>query len=152
MVELKVDSDKLPKAEDLRSRYFLTTFTIAVSDQDIRFIQREAFLSVSKTEMNLSALLIMPAIQASRAAAMRAQAANAAQGAQAPAPAAAPTRPARRRPARTGGGRHAGRPAGRPPSARRLIGNGSIDRVVRVHGLVTHPEVVAGSDGRFEIR
>ncbi len=117
MIELKVDSDKLPKAEDLRSRYFLTTFAITVSDQDIRFVQREAFLSFSKTEMNLSAMLIMPAIQASRAAALRAQAANAAQGAQAPAPAAAPaTGPPGGRPGPGGG---AMPPGGRPGGRRR---------------------------------
>jgi hypothetical protein len=43
MVELKVESDKLPKADDLRARMFLTSLSVAVSDQDIRLITREAF-------------------------------------------------------------------------------------------------------------
>jgi hypothetical protein len=43
MIELKVDSDKLPKADDLRARMFLTSLAVTVSDQDIRLITREAF-------------------------------------------------------------------------------------------------------------
>ena len=43
MIELKVDPDKLPKAEEIRSRLFLSTLVLAVSDQDLRLIQRRAF-------------------------------------------------------------------------------------------------------------
>jgi hypothetical protein len=43
MIELKVDPDKLPKAEDIRSRLFLSTTALAASDQEIRLIQRRAF-------------------------------------------------------------------------------------------------------------
>jgi hypothetical protein len=46
MVELKVDPDKLPKADDIRSRLFLSTLALTVSDQDIRLIQRRAFPNV----------------------------------------------------------------------------------------------------------
>jgi hypothetical protein len=43
MVELKVDPEKLPKADDIRSRLFLTSVAMTVSDQDIRLITRKAF-------------------------------------------------------------------------------------------------------------
>ncbi len=96
MVELKVDSEKLPKAEDLRSRYFLSTLAIAVNDQDIRLVTREAF--VSQLDMAFFAGVVggvLPAVQAARAAAQRAQAANEqAAGAQAPAAGPAPGAPA----------------------------------------------------------
>ena len=46
MVELKVDPDKIPKAEEIRSRLFLSTLALAVSDQDIRLTQRRAFPNV----------------------------------------------------------------------------------------------------------
>jgi hypothetical protein len=77
MVELKVDSDKLPKADDLRSRYFLSTVAITVNDQDIRLVTRQAFM----THYDMIAVGgfmagVLPAVQAARAAARRAQAAN----------------------------------------------------------------------------
>jgi hypothetical protein len=113
MVELKVDSDKLPKAEDLRSRYFLSTIAIAVADQDIRLITREAF--VSQTDMALSGVsvaLLLPAVQAARAAARRAQEANqaAAEAAQAPAAGPGPGAAGPAGPGRPGGAGGAGMP------------------------------------------
>ena len=115
MVELKVNSDKLPKAEDLRSRYFLSTVAIAVNDQDIRFITREAF--VSPTDMVVGGVgvgLLLPAVQAAREAARKAQAANE-QAAAAQAPAAGPAAggPGGGRPGGPGGGAMPGRGGGR---------------------------------------
>jgi hypothetical protein len=43
MIIIKVDSDKLPKASDLKSHLFPTTLSIQVADQEIRFISRSAF-------------------------------------------------------------------------------------------------------------
>jgi hypothetical protein len=83
MVELKVDSEKLPKADDLRSRYFLNTVAITVNDQDVRLITRQAF--VSPLEFFFTAGFIggfLPAFQS----ALHAQGANnSAAGAEAPA-------------------------------------------------------------------
>ncbi len=47
MIVIKVDSDKLPKAADLRAHLFPTTFSISVADQDIRFVSRGAFPDLS---------------------------------------------------------------------------------------------------------
>ena len=90
MVELKIDPEKLPKAEDLRSRYFLSTIAIAVNDDDVRLVTRDAFLSQGEVSL-LENLMkgVLPAIQAARAAAQRAEAAKA-EAAAAQAPAGAP--------------------------------------------------------------
>jgi hypothetical protein len=47
MIVLKVDSDKLPKAADLRAHLFPTTFSISVADQEIRLVSRGAFPDLS---------------------------------------------------------------------------------------------------------
>jgi hypothetical protein len=120
MVELKVDSDKLPRADDLRSRYFLSTFAITVNDQDIRIATREAFLS-HYDMMALGGFVggLLPAVQAARDAARRAaEAANdQATGGQAPAAGSGrsgpggpgmPGGPPRGRGGRGGGGRGPG--------------------------------------------
>ena len=44
MIMIKVDSDKLPKAGDLKAHLFPATFSIQVADQEIRFISRRPFL------------------------------------------------------------------------------------------------------------
>jgi hypothetical protein len=88
MVELKVEPEKLPKADDLRSRYFLSTFAITANDEDIRIVTREAFISqYDFVAVGGSVALLLPAVQAAREAARRAQAAaeQAAAGGQAPA-------------------------------------------------------------------
>src|SRR5262249_55966516 len=78
MVELKVDSDKLPKADDLRSRYFLSTFALTVNDQDVRIVTREAFMShYDMMALGGTVGVLLPAIQAAPAAARRAPGAQA---------------------------------------------------------------------------
>ena len=121
MVELKVEPDKLPKEEDLRSRYFLSTYAIAVSDQDIRLVGRQAFISISQTEMNLGMLMIVggmrKSMEARKAAAAAANAAPAeAQPAGAPTAAPGPPTGNSGRPAPGGGspGRGPGGRRGRP--------------------------------------
>jgi len=47
MLVLKIDSDKLPKAADLKAHLFPSTLSIAVSDQDVRFVSRGAFPNLS---------------------------------------------------------------------------------------------------------
>lgn len=108
MVELKVDSEKLPKAEDLRSRYFLSTLAIVVNDEDVRLVSREAFVSQGDLAFFAGfAASTLPAIQAARAAAQRARAANE-EAAAAQSPAAAPGPPGAR-------GRGPGRPGAGGP-------------------------------------
>jgi len=79
MIELKVDPDKLPKAEVLRSRMFLSTSAIAVTDQDIRLTTRQAFITPANLFIgSIGAAALMPAIQAARDAARAKQAEQAA--------------------------------------------------------------------------
>ncbi len=113
MITLKVDADKLPNAEAIRSRLFMTTVAISVSDQDIRLTTRQAFFS--PVTLGIGAGLMLPAVQAARAAAQRAREAAAAE-----APAAAPGGPGGPPGGRSGmPGR--GGPPGRPggPGGRR---------------------------------
>ncbi len=117
MITLKIDPDKLPNAEALRSRLFLTTFAISVTEQDIRVTSRQAFFSPAS--LGVGVALLLPAVQAAREAARRAEAANAAQAPAAPqaAPGAGPgaggppgSRPGAGGPGGRGGRR--GRPGG----------------------------------------
>ena len=43
MIVIKVDSDKLPKAGDLKAHLFPATLTVQGTDQEIRFVSRTAF-------------------------------------------------------------------------------------------------------------
>ncbi len=43
MIQFKIDADKLPKADDLKTYLFASTLSVTVSDQDIRFVSRGAF-------------------------------------------------------------------------------------------------------------
>ncbi len=69
MIVLKVDSEKLPKAEDLKALMFLTTFAVVNDDASVRLITRESFPSAVSglgTGVAGSAVLA-PAIQSLRA-------------------------------------------------------------------------------------
>jgi hypothetical protein len=107
MITIKVDSDKLPKAGDLKAHLFPATLAVQVADQEIRFISRTAFPDLSVLVGMVPALGMMPrppvADQISGA-----QPGAAAEGA-AGQPGAAPAAP---------GGRPAG-PAGPGPRGRR---------------------------------
>ncbi len=73
-VEFKVDSEKLPKADALRSRYFLGTMTVSVDDQEVRFATRQAFLSVYDLLFSAGAVAgILPEIQKARENARKAK-------------------------------------------------------------------------------
>ena len=43
MVVLKIDSDKLPKAADLKAYLFPSSLSIAVSDQDVKLVCARPF-------------------------------------------------------------------------------------------------------------
>ena len=48
MIQFKIDADKLPKADDLKTYLFASTLSVTVSDQDIRFVSRGAFLNLDR--------------------------------------------------------------------------------------------------------
>jgi hypothetical protein len=119
MIQLKVDPAKLPKAEELKALMFPATWAVAVDDQSIRLVTREAFPSLMGTSGSaVAASVLLPAINAARARAQAAAAGPASPGqpgvaGQPPAvapPASLPTAPARGGPA-GGPGRRGGRRA-----------------------------------------
>jgi len=63
MVVLKVDSDKLPKAADLKAYLFPSTVSITASDQEITFISRGAFPDLSLSTAVAPIAAAMPAFQ-----------------------------------------------------------------------------------------
>jgi hypothetical protein len=69
MVQLKVDPAKLPKAEELKALMFPATWAVAVDDQSVRLVGREAFPSVMGSVGGGAVLtsLLLPAYQVARA-------------------------------------------------------------------------------------
>jgi hypothetical protein len=63
MIQFKIDADKLPKAEDLKSYLFPGTLSVTVSDQDIRFVSREAFPNLASPVGVVSMAGLMPALK-----------------------------------------------------------------------------------------
>jgi hypothetical protein len=87
-IQISIDPSKMPAAGALKPYLFPGSFAVVSDDQTVQFVNREAFPNV-RTNSILVALL-MPAVQAARDAARRAQAA--APGVAAPGgPAAPPT-------------------------------------------------------------
>ena len=107
MIVIKVDSDKLPKAADLRAHLFPTTFSISVADQEIRFVSRGAFPDLTSVIGVIPAAGMMPHLPMldRLQQAPTGDAAQAAAGEATPAPAAPGGQP---------GGRQGLRPGGRP--------------------------------------
>ena len=62
MIQLKIDADKLPKAEDLKAYLFASTLSVTVSDQNIRFVSRSAFPNLASQGGTVSMSLLMPAL------------------------------------------------------------------------------------------
>jgi hypothetical protein len=60
MIVIKVDADKLPTAADLKSHMFPSTLSVAVTDQEIRFVNRGAFPDISIPVGMASAGAMMP--------------------------------------------------------------------------------------------
>jgi hypothetical protein len=121
-IVLKVDADKLPQAEAIRSRLFLTTVSVVVSDQDIRLVTRKAFPNL----FNWSIYgLVLSQAAAAQMQLQALQNANAAQAAEAKAPAPAPGPGAGGPPGSRRGGPGGAGPGGsmRPPGGRRGRGD-----------------------------
>jgi hypothetical protein len=112
MLTFNIDPDKLPKADDLRSKLFPGAMALAADDQEIKVVTRAAFPSVVAPASAMGMAVLMPAIQSARTAAAAAAARNAG-AAGAPAapgapPPAAPAAPAGADP--PGRGRRPGAP------------------------------------------
>ena len=106
MIVLKVDSDKLPKAADLKAHLFPTTFSISVAEQEIRFVSRGAFPDLSMIIGVIPAAGMMPRLpMLDRTQQAQPGAAPGTPGDATPAPAA---------PGDQSGGRQGLRPGGRP--------------------------------------
>ncbi len=74
---LKVDAAKLPSAESIRTLLFSSLLTVEATDEEIRVVSRDAFPSLGDPKtLAVQTALILPAIQAARDAARRAQANN----------------------------------------------------------------------------
>jgi hypothetical protein len=67
MIQFKIDADKLPKAEDLKTYLFASTLSVTVSDQDIRFVSRGAFPNLASPASFVSTALLVPALRAAMA-------------------------------------------------------------------------------------
>jgi len=115
MLQFKIDPEKLPKADDLRAKMFPSSFAVSSDDQEVRIISRVAFPGIaSPGGAGVAAGILMPAVQAARAAAMRAAGGRALPG--------MPTTPAA--PA-AGASPAATAPAAAPPGGPARRGSGS---------------------------
>ncbi len=74
---LEIEPDLIPAADDLRPFLFASSFAWTVDDQGFQFLSRESFPSLNPTTVIPVAIAMMlPAVQSSRLAAMRAQSTN----------------------------------------------------------------------------
>ena len=74
---IRIDPDKLPRADQLRPLLFPASTAVTVDDQGINFLQREAVPSVtSPSTSGVLVALMLPAVQSAREAARRAQCTN----------------------------------------------------------------------------
>lgn len=72
LLQFNIDAAKLPKAEELRSRMFPSTFSIVIDDQEVRLVSRTSFPNLISTTSGVGVALALPAVQAARAAARNA--------------------------------------------------------------------------------
>lgn len=74
---LELDPDKIPTPEELRPFLFPSLFTLTVDDQAVEYTTREAFPTLNPVALAPAAVaVLLPATQASRAAAQRSQSVN----------------------------------------------------------------------------
>ncbi len=77
VIRLDLDQDKLPTAESLKPFMFPGTMTVAVNDGGIEVVSRDAVPSMNPLAAGpVAAALLLPAVQAARTAARRAQSTN----------------------------------------------------------------------------
>jgi hypothetical protein len=63
-IVFNIDAEKLPKASDLKSYLFPTTFTISVTDHEVRMTSREAFPDLASLINSLPGLGMLPGAKA----------------------------------------------------------------------------------------
>jgi hypothetical protein len=63
-IVFNIDAEKLPKASDLKAHLFPSTFTISVTDQEIRMTSREAFPDLGSLVKSLPMLGMLPGAKA----------------------------------------------------------------------------------------
>jgi hypothetical protein len=113
MITLKIDSDKLPKAADLKSQIFPSTLSVSVNGEEIRLVTRGAFPDLSWPIGMVTGAAMTPAVQKLLEQAQSQLGTSAATPnttATAPAGAAQPGTPNNTEPPRGGGRRRGGRP------------------------------------------
>jgi len=108
-IQFNIDAAKLPKADDVRTRLFPAALAVKVDDAGIEFISRSAFPNLVSPGSATAVALLLPAVQAARAAARRAEAARN--------PTANPTTPPAAAAPGRGPAATPGAPAGRPSSS-----------------------------------
>ncbi len=76
-VAIRIDPAKVPPADQLRPLLFPASSALAVDDQGVFFVQRESLPSISSPAVaGVAVALLLPAVQAAREAARRAQCIN----------------------------------------------------------------------------
>jgi hypothetical protein len=119
MIQIKVEPDKLPKADDLKALMFPWTFSVAADDAAVQFVTRQSFpdLAVGTGAGAGLAAVLTPAVVSARKAARAAQEAKEAKAAEA-AGNQPGNQPGAQQPGRPGFGGPGGQPgfgpAGRP--------------------------------------
>ncbi len=65
----QIAPELLPKAEELKSRLFPSSFALAVDDENVTVVFRSAFVDLGDTNPALVSAILMPAVQSARQAA-----------------------------------------------------------------------------------
>jgi prepilin-type processing-associated H-X9-DG protein len=74
---LNVDPDTIPEPDELRRFLFPSSFAMARDDQGFQFVSRDSFPSINPVTLApVAVALMLPAVQAARSAARRAQSVN----------------------------------------------------------------------------
>ena len=120
MLTLSVESDKLPKPEDLKASLFPSLYSISVTDQEIRFTSRSAFPNLGSPLGAIAGVFLLPKLfQAREAATAAASPPAAAQNQATPGAPGAPGQPAAAPGVSSpGGAPGASAPGGSPPGGR----------------------------------
>jgi hypothetical protein len=66
MIQIHVDSAKLPSADALKSLLFQGTFAVASDDASIRFVRRQAFPNLLAPIGSMGMAVVLPALQKAR--------------------------------------------------------------------------------------